>query len=47
MSDEQKLEIYLERLRVLALEKIQEKKQDAMSALKESLHIVEGEMLGY
>ncbi|CAI6151889.1 MAG: hypothetical protein SPLUMA2_SPLUMAMAG2_00241 [uncultured Sulfurimonas sp.] len=47
MSDEQKLEIYLERLRVLALEKIQEKKADAMTALKESLHIVEGEMLGY
>lgn len=34
MTDEQKLEIYLERLRVLALEKIQEKKQDAISALK-------------
>ncbi len=47
MTDEQKLEIYLERLRVLALEKIQEKKTDAMTALKESLHIVEGEMLGY
>lgn len=47
MNDAQKLEVYLERLRVLALEKIQEKKQDAMSALKESLHIVEGEMRGY
>ncbi len=47
MNDEQKLEIYLERLKLLALQKIQNEKKDAMSALKESLHIVEGEMLGY
>ena len=47
MNDIDKLEIYLERLRFLALEKIEESKTDAMSALKESLHIIEGEMQGY
>jgi len=47
MNEEQKLEIYLERLKILALEKIKDEKKDAISALKESLHIVEGEMLGY
>ena len=47
MNDEQKLEVYLQRLRLLALEKIKENKKDAMSALKESLNIVEGEMIGY
>ena len=47
MNDKEKLTLYLERLRVLALEKIEDEKKDAMSALKESLHIIEGEMLGY
>jgi hypothetical protein len=47
MNDKEKLELYLERLRLLALEKIEGKNTDVISALKESLHIIEGEMLGY
>ena len=47
MNDKEKLEVYLQRLRVLALEKIELESKDALSALKESLHIIEGEMRGY
>ncbi|MBL1244627.1 MAG: hypothetical protein COA39_009625 [Sulfurimonas sp.] len=47
MNDKEKLELYLERLRLLALEKIECNSTDAISALKESLHIIEGEIIGY
>ena len=47
MSEEEKLKVYLQRLQVLALEKLQDKKVSAIRALKESLHIIEGEMRGY
>ncbi len=46
MNEEEKLKFYLERLRVLAEEKI-ENKISAMQALKESLNIIEGELIGY
>ena len=46
MSEEEKLRVYLERLKVLAEEKLSGKKT-AIQALKESLNIIEGEMLGY
>jgi len=47
MNEEEKLRVYLERLKVLAEEKLQDKGKTAMNALKESLNIVEGELIGY
>jgi hypothetical protein len=47
MNEEEKLKVYLERLQQLALEKIKEKNITAITALKESLNIIEGEMIGY
>lgn len=47
MSEEEKLQVYLEKLKVLALEKIASRKTDAITALKESLEYIEGEMIGY
>jgi len=46
VSEEEKLKVYLERLKILAQEKL-DQKTTAMQALKESLHIIEGELLGY
>ena len=46
MNEEEKLKVYLERLKVLAEEKI-DNKTTAMQALKESLNIIEGELTGY
>lgn len=46
MSEEEKLKVYLERLKVLAEEKL-DNKITAMQALKESLNIIEGELTGY
>lgn len=46
MSEEEKLKFYLERLRILASEKL-ENKTTAIQALKESLNIIEGELIGY
>jgi len=48
MSEEEKLKVYLERLHALCTEKLDnDKKLTAIQALKESLHIIEGEMIGY
>jgi len=41
LNEEEKLRVYLERLRILAEEKV-DNKTGAMQALKEALHIVEG-----
>ena len=46
MSEEEKLKVYLERLKVLAQEKVGNKTR-AMQALKEALNIIEGELTGY
>ena len=46
MSEEEKLKVYLERLKVLAEDRL-DKNTTAMQALKESLNIIEGEMVGY
>ena len=46
MSEEEKLKVYLEKLQSIASEKIQIKKTSAITALKEALHIIEGEMIG-
>ncbi|QSZ41186.1 hypothetical protein GJV85_03345 [Sulfurimonas aquatica] len=47
MSEEEKLLYYLEKLKVLSLEKLEDKNKSAIEALKESLNIIEGEMIGY
>jgi len=47
MSEEDKVKLYIQRLEVLALEKVNVKKVSAITALKEALHIIEGEMVGY
>ena len=46
MSEEEKLMVYIERLKLLSLEKLGQNKT-AMQALKESLNYIEGEMTGY
>lgn len=47
MSEAEKLTIYLERLKILSLENLQEKNITAIEALKEALNYIEGEMIGY
>lgn len=47
MNQEELLNLYLEKLRVLALEKIEENNLSVIEALKESLLYLEGEMQGY
>lgn len=47
MSEEEKLTVYLERLKILSYEYLQEKNTTALQALKEALNYVEGEMIGY
>jgi len=46
MSEEEKLKVYLEKLKVLSEEKL-DGKITAIQALKESLNIIEGEFIGY
>ncbi|MDQ7044939.1 MAG: hypothetical protein Q9M32_03375 [Sulfurimonas sp.] len=47
MTEEEKLEFYLEKIRILAKEKLGKKDTSAMQALKEALNYVEGEFIGY
>ena len=47
MSETEKLAIYLEKLKVLSQENLQEKNITAIQALKEALNYIEGEMIGY
>ncbi|WP_309497136.1 hypothetical protein [Sulfurovum sp.] len=47
MNHEALLDLYLEKLRVLSLEKLQDNKVSVIEALKESLVYLEGEMQGY
>lgn len=47
MNKEELLNIYLEKLRLLSLEKLHEKEISVIQALKESLNYIEGEMSGY
>lgn len=47
MSEEEKLKVYLEKLKVLAYESIQDKNTTAFQALKKALNYIEGEMTGY
>ena len=47
MDQEELLNLYLEKLRVLCNEKLKEKEISVMEALKESIVYLEGEMQGY
>jgi len=47
MNEEEKLRHYLEKLKVLAEEKLGVKDKTAIQALKEALNYIEGEMIGY
>lgn len=47
MNQEELLNLYLEKLRVLASEKLEEKDLSVIEALKESILYIEGEMQEY
>ena len=47
MSQEELLTLYLEKLRVLCIEKMTEKDLSVIEALKASIIYLEGEMQGY
>lgn len=47
MNEQDKLLFYLEKLKLLSIEKLESTDTDAITALKESLHFIEGEMKGY
>lgn len=47
MSEKDKLLLYIEKLKTMALDKVENDNKSAISALKESLHYIEGEMRGY
>ena len=47
MNNEELLNLYLEKLRKLCLEKMNEKDISVLNALKESIQYIEGEMSGY
>jgi hypothetical protein len=47
MNQEELLNLYLEKLRVLSLEKLEDNTLSVLEALKESIVYLEGEMKGY
>lgn len=47
MNQEELLNLYLEKLRMISIEKIKEDKLSVIEALKESIVFLEGEMQGY
>jgi len=47
MENEELLNLYLEKLRLLSLEYLDEKNISVIEALKLSIHYLEGEMQGY
>lgn len=47
MSETEKLTVYLEKLKRLSFELLQEKDITAIQALQEALNYIEGEMIGY
>jgi hypothetical protein len=47
MSEEEKLTVYLEKLKVLSAQNLRDKNTTALQALKEALSYIEGEMIGY
>lgn len=47
MDNEALLELYLEKLRLISLEKLNEKDISVLEALKEAIIFLEGELSGY
>ena len=47
MNNEELLNLYLEKLRLMCIEKMNEKEISALHALKESIVFLEGELSGY
>ena len=47
MNQDELLELYLEKLRVLCKEKLEERNMSVIEALKESILFIEGEMQEY
>lgn len=47
MNESEKLKVYLEKIRVIAESKVEDGKTPAIVALKEAIHYIEGEMVGY
>ena len=47
MNNEELLNFYLEKLRQISLEKLNEKDSTVLEALKEAIIFIEGEMTGY
>lgn len=47
MTEAEKLAVYLDKLKALAEEILERKETTAIQALKEALHYIEGEMIGY
>ena len=47
MDQKELLDLYLEKLRALCAEKLEEKEISVIEALKESILYLEGEMQGY
>ena len=47
MNNEELLNIYLERLKTLSLERLEDQKVSVIEVLKASLNYLEGEMKGY
>jgi hypothetical protein len=47
MNQEELLNLYLEKLRVLSLEKLEDNTLSVLEVLKESIVYLEGEMKGY
>lgn len=47
MNESEKLKLYMEKLQLMAAEKVKHENKSAIVALKESIYYIEGEMLGY
>ncbi len=47
MNKEELLDLYLEKLRLISLDKLEDNKLSVIEALKESIVYLEGEMQGY
>ena len=47
MNEEEKLNLYLEKLQVIAKENLSKKDTSAIQALKEALNYIESEFIGY
>ena len=47
MTEEEKLRFFLEKIQIIAKENLERKDTSAIQALKEALHYVESEFIGY